>query len=96
MKTISIRDTFTTKKENFYHGVLLGLLSYDPDWYITSNQESGDGYSDIMIEAEQARIGIIIEVKYAENIKTLDKACQKALKQIKEKNYDQNNNLANK
>lgn len=89
MKTISIRDTFTTKKENFYHGVLLGLLIYDPDWYITSNQESGDGYSDIMIEAEQARIGIIIEVKYAENIKTLDKACQKALKQIKEKNYDQ-------
>lgn len=89
MKTISIRDTFTTKKENFYHGALLGLLSYDPDWYITSNQESGDGYSDIMIEAEQARIGIIIEVKYAENIKTLDKACQKALKQIKEKNYDQ-------
>ena len=89
MKTISIRDTFTTKKENFYHGVLIGLLSYDPDWYITSNQESGDGYSDIMIEAEQARIGIIIEVKYAENIKTLDKACQKALKQIKEKNYDQ-------
>lgn len=89
MKTISIRDTFITKKENFYHGVLLGLLSYDPDWYITSNQESGDGYSDIMIEAEQARIGIIIEVKYAENIKMLDKACEKALKQIKEKHYDQ-------
>lgn len=89
MKTISIRDTFTTKKENFYHGVLLGLLSYDPDWYIISNQESGDGYSDIMIEAEQARIGIIIEVKYAENIKMLDKACEKALKQIKEKHYDQ-------
>ena len=89
MKTISIRDTFTTKKENFYHGVLLGLLSYDPDWYITSNTESGDGYSDIMIEAEQARTGIIIEVKYAENIKTLDKACEKAIKQIKEKHYDQ-------
>ena len=88
MKTISIRDTFTTKKENFYHGVLLGLLSYDPDWYITSNTESGDGYSDIMIEAEQARTGIIIEVKYAENIKMLDKACEKALKQIKEKHYD--------
>ena len=89
MKTISIRDTFTAKKENFYHGVLLGLLSYDPDWYITSNKESGDGYSDIMIEAEQARTGIIIEVKYAENIKMLDKACKKALKQIKEKHYDQ-------
>lgn len=89
MKTISIRDTFTTKKENFYHGILLGLLSYAPDWYITSNTESGDGYSDIMIEAEQTRTGIIIEVKYAENIKTLDKACEKALEQIKEKHYDQ-------
>ena len=89
MKTISIRDTLTTQKENFYHGVLLGLLSYDPDWYITFDTESGDGYSDIMIEAEQAQTGIIIEVKYAENIKTLDKACEKALKQIKEKHYNQ-------
>ena len=43
----------------------------------------------IFIEAEQARTGIIIEVKYAENIKMLDKACEKALKQIKEKHYDQ-------
>ena len=69
MKTISIRDTFTTKKENFYHGVLLGLLSYDPDWYITSNTESGDGYSDIMIEVEHKQMGIVIEIKYAENVK---------------------------
>ena len=89
MKTISIRDTFTTKKENFYHGVLLGLLSYDPDWYITSNTESGDGYSDIMIEVEHKQMGIVIEIKYAENVKALDQACEKALKQIKEKHYDQ-------
>ena len=89
MKTISIRDTFTDKKENFYHGVLLGLLSYDPDWYITSNRESGDGYSDIMIEVEHKQMGIVIEIKYAENIKALDQACEKALKQIKEKHYDQ-------
>ena len=89
MKTISIRDTFTNKKENFYHGVLLGLLSYDPDWYITSNRESGDGYSDIMIEVEHKQMGIVIEIKYAENIKALDQACEKALKQIKEKHYDQ-------
>ena len=88
MKTISIRDTFTTKKENFYHGVLLGLLSYDPDWYITSNQESGDGYSDIMIEAEQARIGIIIEVKYAHD-GDLDVGCKEALKQIEDTRYEE-------
>lgn len=89
IKTISIRDTFTSKKENFYHGVLLGLLSYDPDWYITSNTESGDGYSDIMIEVEHKQMGIVIEIKYAENAKSLDKACKKALEQIKEKHYDQ-------
>ena len=89
IKTISIRDTFTSKKENFYHGVLLGLLSYDPDWYITSNTESGDGYSDIMIEVEHKQMGIVIEIKYAENVKALDQACEKALKQIKEKHYDQ-------
>lgn len=89
IKTISIRDTFTSKKENFYHGVLLGLLSYDPDWYITSNTESGDGYSDIMIEVEHKQMGIVIEIKYAENVKALDQACKKALKQIKEKHYDQ-------
>ena len=89
IKTISIRDTFTSKKENFYHGVLLGLLSYDPGWYITSNTESGDGYSDIMIEVEHKQMGIVIEIKYAENVKALDQACEKALKQIKEKHYDQ-------
>ena len=69
MKTISIRDTFVQKarKENFYHGILLGLLSYKDNWAISSNKESGDGYSDILIEMEEEEIGIVIEVKYAED-----------------------------
>ena len=86
--TISIRDTavFESKKENFYHGILLGLLGYRNDWLIKSNAESRNGYSDILIEASSKRIGIVIEVKYAEN-GDMDAACTKALKQIEEKQY---------
>ena len=63
-KTISIRDTAArkAKKENFYHGVLLGLLSHREDWIVTSNMESGDGYSDILVELEEEGVGIVIEV----------------------------------
>lgn len=68
-KTISIRDTGVRKsrKENFYHGILLGLLSHREDWYIRSNVESGDGYSDILVEIEEEGIGIVIEVKYPDD-----------------------------
>lgn len=86
-KTISIRDTSTkSKKENFYHGILLGLLNYDREWIVSSNAESGDGYSDILIEMEDEETGIVIEVKYADD-GDLDRACQEALRQTKEKNY---------
>ena len=87
-KTISIRDTAvpTAKKENFYHGILLGLLSHREDWIVTSNAESGDGHSDILIELEEDSIGIIIEVKYAEN-GNFEKGCQKALEQIEKMKY---------
>ena len=86
-KTISIRDVSTkSRKENFYHGILLGLLNYDREWIVTSNAESGDGYSDILIEMEDEERGIVIEVKYADN-GDLDAACQEALEQIREKNY---------
>ena len=68
-RTISIRDTNVrkSKKENFYHGILLGLLSHREDWYIRSNVESGDGYSDILVEIEEEGIGIVIEVKYPDS-----------------------------
>ncbi len=89
VRTISIRDTTTkSKKENFYHGILLGLLAYDRDWVVSSNAESGDGYSDILIEIEEEDTGIIIEIKYAENA-DLDAACQTAMAQIKEKDYSE-------
>lgn len=89
-KTISIRDTNVKKdiKENFYHGILLGLMSSMDGWTIMSNAESGDGYSDILAEVEEKEIGIVIELKYAENA-AFDVACQKALQQIKDKNYEE-------
>ncbi len=87
-RTISIRDTFVRKptKENFYHGILLGILGYKDGWYVRSNQESGMGYSDIVIRIEQEEIAIIVEVKYAEN-KQFDAACRNALKQIQQNEY---------
>lgn len=86
--TISIRDTAVAKekKENFYHGILLGLLGYKSSWLTKSNAESGTGYSDILVEVPTNRTGIVIELKYAEN-GDLDAACEEALKQIKEKDY---------
>ena len=86
--TISIRDTAVAKdkKENFYHGILLGLLGYKSSWLIKSNAESGTGYSDILVEVPNNRTGIVIELKYAEN-GDMDAACDEALKQIEEKSY---------
>ena len=89
-KTISIRDTNVKKemKENFYHGILLGLFSHMDDWIVRSNAESGEGYSDISVEAQTREIGIIIELKYAENAR-FDDACQEALQQIRDRNYEE-------
>lgn len=89
-KTISIRDTFVQKKmkENFYHGILIGILGLKERWGISSNKESGDGYSDIVIETEDMEKGIIIEAKYAED-GNLEKACEKALEQIKDNHYEE-------
>ena len=89
-KTISIRDTFVRKgqKENFYHGILFGILGVKEEWGVFSNQEAGEGYSDILIETENSETAILIEVKYA-NDETLDEACERALKQIEEKKYDE-------
>ena len=77
-------------KENFYHGLLLGLLrGSNPDWLIKSNRESGDGFSDILIMPEDPDAGIVIEVKYAKEMKELDAACEAAITQIKDKRYDE-------
>lgn len=85
--SISVRDTAVriNMKENFYHGMLLGLLRSQGSWLVKSNAETGKGYSDISIQTPE-RLGIVIELKYA-NDGNLEAACAEALKQIEEKEY---------
>ena len=87
--SISVRDTAVRRnmKENFYHGMLLGLLQNQDSWLVKSNAETGEGYSDISIQTPD-RVGIVIELKYADD-GNLEKACREALKQIEEKKYAQ-------
>jgi hypothetical protein len=87
-KSISIRDFAGRKyyRENFYHGILLGILQYEDDWFISSNSESGNGYSDILIKTPEG-VGIVIELKYADD-GDLQAYCDRAIQQIEEKNYD--------
>lgn len=89
-KTISIRDTFAQKpmKENFYHGILLGILGVKDKWGISSNQETGDGYSDIVVETDNSETGIILEVKYAHD-GNLERSCKNALRQIEHTHYEE-------
>ena len=75
-------------KENFYHGILLGLLGSMDGWKVRSNAESGEGFSDILVEIEDMETGIVIELKYAENA-AFDAGCREALRQIREKNYEE-------
>ena len=88
-KTVSIRDTFVRKstKENFYHGMLIGLLGFKEGWAVMSNREAGDGFSDIQILIDDAETGIVIEVKYAQN-GDLEAECQKALTQMRALHYE--------
>ena len=85
--SISVRDTAvrSNMKENFYHGMLLGLLQSQESWIVRSNAETGIGYSDISV-ATPERLGIVIELKYAED-GNLERACAAALSQIEEKKY---------
>lgn len=85
--SISVRDTAvrTSMKENFYHGMVLGLLQSRGDWLIQSNAELGEGYSDISI-CTPDKIGIVIELKYVEDGK-LEKGCSDDLKQIEKRKY---------
>lgn len=89
-KTISIRDSFVKKalKENFYHGILLGILGIKEGWQVSSNKEAGEGYSDILVETEDGKMGIIIEIKYADD-GNLSEACERALKQVAERKYEE-------
>lgn len=85
--SISVRDAAVrmNMKENFYHGMVLGLLQSQENWLVQSNAEMGEGYSDISICTPE-RTGIVIELKYADDGK-LESACTNALKQIEERKY---------
>lgn len=87
-KTISVRDTFVRKptKENFYHGILLGILGYKEGWTVVSNKECGEGFSDILVRMDDSDTGIIIEIKYTER-EQMAAECEKALKQIDSRHY---------
>ena len=89
-KTISVRDTFVRKstKENFYHGILLGILSFKGGWMVKYNKEAGNGFSDIMIWMDDSDTGIVIEVKYAEAA-DMETECKKALEQIAKNQYEE-------
>ena len=90
-ETISVLDTKARneEKENFYHGILLGILKSNPAWAVKSNRESGDGFADIIVKPKNPDTGIIIELKYAGSIHDLDNACERALEQIKERRYEE-------
>ena len=75
-------------KENFYHGVLIGILGVKDHWSVASNQETGEGYADILVEPDIGNMGIIIEVKYAHD-GNLDAACREALKQVEHTQYEE-------
>ena len=87
-RSISIRDTAVRKgkKESFYHGILVGIMGSEESWIVRSNPESGEGYSDILVEIPDDGVGCVMEIKYAEN-KRFEPACREAVKQIREKNY---------
>ncbi len=89
-KTVSIHDysVRNSLKENFYHGILLGFLSFKEGWTVASNRETGEGYSDIVTIIEEENIGVIIEVKYPQS-GNLEAACQEALGQIGQMRYDE-------
>lgn len=90
-ETISIMDTNARsgEKENFYHGILLGILKSYPDWAVKSNRESGDGFPDVLLKPKNPDAGIIIELKYAHTMNDLEKACERALGQIRDRRYDE-------
>ena len=86
---ISILDSKARaeQKENFYHGLLLGLLRSEAEWLVLSNAEAGEGFSDILLETDAPDVGIVIEVKYAASFIGLEASCHKAMQQIKERRY---------
>lgn len=86
---MSIRSTFirTSLAENYYHGYLDGLLEDLDGVRKESEKESGTGYADIILRRNSDRIGVVIELKYAQSA-NLDVECDDALAQIENHHYE--------
>ena len=54
-----------------------------------SNVEAGEGFADIIVETEDPDAGIIIELKYVREASGLERACEMAIAQIKDRRYDE-------
>lgn len=87
--SISVFDTKApdTEKESSYHTFLVGLLAGNADWLIKSNVEAGEGFADIVVEPEDPDKGAIFELKHSRTAAGLDKSCEKAIAQIKDRRY---------
>ncbi len=89
--TISVFDTKAPEmeKENSYHTFLAGMLTGNTDWVVKSNVEAGEGFADIIIKPQNPNDGIIFELKYSKEASGLDKACERAIKQIGDRRYSE-------
>ena len=87
LKSTSYNDT---KNEDFYHGLVLGMMFYlDNHYYVKSNEESGLGRYDLMIEPRNKNNrGFILEFKVTKDENSLEKVSKEAVEQIIEKKYD--------
>ena len=87
LKSTSFMDT---KNEDFYHGLVLGMMFYlDNHYYVKSNEESGLGRYDVVIEPKNKNNrGFILEFKVVKNEDNLEKVSEEAIEQIIEKKYD--------
>lgn len=89
--SVSVFDTKARndEKESSYHNLLIGILSGNEDWLVKSNVEAGEGFADIIVETDDPDEGIIAELKYTKDFKAMEKSCEKALKQIKDRRYQE-------
>ena len=83
--TISCFD----EQENYYHGFVTGLVSGFSGYMVVSNRESGNGRFDLVVKQRSRwHHAAILEFKVVEKYNQMTKACEDALKQIEEKDYE--------
>jgi len=86
LESISYLDHY----ENFYHGFVAGVLKGMPDYLLLSNRESGSGRSYLFLKGRALPDkALILEIKVAKNFLDLERSAREGLRQIEEKNYEQ-------